>query len=265
MAQIRMPKTVSASHPSQVDLTTLSPKGETILHLATRLELKDIYSQVIDKTPLDVKDADGHTVLHHLAHNRNADMIAETLAHAPQLIGDRDNQGLTPMDTFMRNIPAPLWKTKEDPKDWTIIAEMLLAAKADPDSVDAKGRTLVYYAVIQKKYDFLEKALQMKVNPDIPDETGHCPLQYAIERKDMEAMDILLDRGANPDMTDARGWTVLDRLALAGDRSSPVVQRLIVAGGQYEKQLPLHREEMREPKPAPKATKPATAKTPRPR
>src|SRR5690606_10285643 len=61
----------------------------------------------------------------------------------------------------------------------------------------------------------------------------------------LEMIDLLLDLGADPDLTDARGWTVLDRLAEKNDRDSPVVQRLIVGGAQYQKQLPLNPELMR--------------------
>jgi ankyrin repeat protein len=73
---------------------------------------------------------------------------------------------------------------------------------------------------------------------NVRDKEGHAPLHEAVKSRDLSMVDLLLDHGADPNMTDARGWTILDHLARHDDRSSPVVQRLLVAGGHYQKQLP---------------------------
>src|SRR5690606_5537801 len=110
---------------------------------------------------------------------------------------------------------------------------------------DKNGRTLLHYAAARGRTDFAEYLLNKKADPNLLDDKGKAPLHLAIEHKNLEMIDLLLDMGADPDLTDARGWTVLDRLAEKNDRDSPVVQRLIVGGGQYNKQLPLNPELMR--------------------
>ena len=88
-------------------------------------------------------------------------------------------------------------------------------------------------------HDLLKLVLSHQPNVNAADENGQTPLLDAVFRaQDLDMVDMLLDAGADPDAVDEKGWTLLDRMAREGDRTSPIVQRIIAAGGQYRKQLP---------------------------
>lgn len=229
----------------RADLGSTNPLGETTLNLAARLESEETFLEVAGKAELSVKDVNGNNVLHALVRTQNVRMIEGILERAPKLINDINNNSLTPLHELMRRIDISVSLESDR---WVDAARALLKFKADPDSADANGRGLLHYAVVTGKLDFLDEVMVKGANPNLADQDGKTALHYAIEQNNLRAMDVLLDRGANPDMTDARGWTILDRLAESGDRDSSRVQRLIVAGGQYQKQLPLHPEMMRAPR-----------------
>ncbi len=241
----RYPKELQKALILKADIDSANPLGETILHLAARLEMEETFLSAVAKAELSVKDAKGNNVLHALAHTQNARMISRLLERAPELVADANKAGVTPMEELLRHI---VQLSDANKNRWLDAARVMLGNKADPDSKDDKGRGLVHHAVMQDKIDFLDEALVSGASPNLKDQDGKTALQYAIERKNLRAMDVLLDRGADPDLIDRRGWTALDRLAESGDRESPIVQRLIVAGGQYQKQLPLYPELMRRPK-----------------
>jgi ankyrin repeat protein len=242
----RYPVALQKAIVAKADLHSTNPLGETILHLAARLDLEGSFLTAVEKAELTAKDANGNSVLHAVACTQNTRMILRLLQLAPELVSETNKAGLTPMEELLRHVQfsgEPAAQAR-----WLEPARALLTANADPDSTDAAGRSVLHMAVVFNKTDFLDEALVGGASPNLEDGNGKTALHFAIERKNLKAMDILLDRGANPDMTDKNGWTILDRLAEGGDRESSFVQRLIVAGGQYQKQLPLYPELMRRPK-----------------
>ena len=125
------------------------------------------------------------------------------------------------------------------------LARMLIERGADPTLATSNGTTLLHEATARNLRDFVDFLAKHKANLDQRDHQGNAPLHIAIADRNLELLDRLLDHGADPDLTDERGWTTLDRLAEKKDRESPIVQRLIVAGGQYNKQLPLNPDMLR--------------------
>jgi len=239
------PKTLQAMIAMKANIESVNPLGETILHIAARLELEETFLHVVDRAELSMVDSNGNTVLHALVRTQNIRMLTRVLERAPDLVHETNRAGSAPLEELV--------KCAENPRcqfggKFIAAARLLLAHKANPDSADTNGRGLLYYAVTHDKIEFLDELLALGANPDLADRDGKTALHNAIERHNLQALDMLLDRGANPDMTDQRGWTILDRLAEKGDRDSPIVQRLIVAGGQYQKQLPLHPELIRNQK-----------------
>jgi cytohesin len=238
----RYPAVLQKMLAFNADMGSTNQLGETILHLAARLEMDDTFNEVMPGCELCVKDANGNNVLHALVRTQNAGMIAKVLAKAPELLHEKNAKGLTPLGELVRRSGNTPYRI--DSK-YIATARMMIDAGADPSATDDKGRTLLHCAVEQDQLLFAEYLAGKNIDLDAVDDKGNAALHVAIEKKNLTALDRLLDMGADPDLTDARGWTVLDRLAEKGDRDSPVVQRLIVAAGQYAKQLPLNPELMR--------------------
>lgn len=240
------PKVLQQLLAYKADIGSTNALGETVLHMAARLEMQDTFNTVIDDCELRVKDANGNNVLHALARTQNVSMIQRVIAKAPDLLHDENASGRTPLAELARR--AERMPYQMDDKFITA-ARVMINAGADPSVQDENGRSLLHYAVAQDRQTFIEFLFARKIDPDLTDRDGKAALHVAIDKKNLTVLDRLLDLGADPDLTDARGWTVLDRLAEKNDRNSPIVQRLIVAGGSYEKQLPLNPELMRKRRP----------------
>jgi uncharacterized protein len=236
------PKVLQQMLAFKADVGSTNQLGETILHMAARLELGDTFDNVLPNCEICKKDVNGNNVLHALARTQNAEMIAKVIEMAPQLLKEVNVNGRTPLGDLVRRADRLPYKIDEK---FIAAARIMINAGADPSAQDEKGRTLLHYAVDQNQLGLVEFLMSKKINPDVTDNDGRAALHVAIDRKNLTALDRLLDLGADPDLVDSRGWTVLDRLAEKNDRDSSFVQRLIVAGGQYKKQLPLNPELMR--------------------
>jgi len=238
----KYPKVLQQLLAYKADLGSTNPLGETVLHLAARLEMSETFYNVIDDSDLRVKDSAGNNVLHALARTQNVSMMLKIINKAPELLHDENIYGRTPLAELARRADRPPYHIDEK---FITAARIMINAGADPSAADENGRTLMHHAVLQDKQNFIEFLHSRKINLDVVDKNGQAALHIAIDKKNLTVLDRLLDMGADPDLTDSRGWTVLDRLAEKNDRNSPTVQRLIVAGGQYQKQLPLNPELMR--------------------
>ncbi len=236
------PKVLQQMLAFKADIGAANQLGETVLHMAARLEMADTFNSVLGGCELKIKDANGNNVLHALARTQNVSMILKAIEKAPELLHDENIHGRTPLAELVRRADRQPYRIDEK---FVAAARVMINAGADPSVTDEFGRTLLHYAVAQDKQPFIEYLAGKKINFDTVDKDGRAALHIAIDRKNLTVLDRLLDLGADPDLTDTRGWTVLDRLAEKDDRNSPVVQRLIVAGAQYKKQLPLNPELMR--------------------
>ncbi len=236
------PKVLQQMLAFKADIGAANQLGETVLHMAARLEMADTFNSVLGGCELKIKDANGNNVLHALARTQNVSMILKAIDKAPELLNDENIHGRTPLAELVRRADRQPYRIDDK---FIAAARVMINAGADPSVTDEYGRTLLHYAVAQDKQGFVEYLAAKKINFDVVDKDGKAALHIAIERKNLTVLDRLLDLGADPDLTDNRGWTVLDRLAEKDDRNSPVVQRLIVAGAQYKKQLPLNPELMR--------------------
>lgn len=236
------PKVLQQMLAFKADVGSTNQLGETILHMAARLELGETFNNVLPNCEICARDVNGNNVLHALARTQNAEMIEKVIKAAPQLLKDVNAAGRTPLGDLVRRADRPPYKIDEK---FTAAARIMIEAGADPDARDERGRTLLHYAVEQNQVSLVEYLMNKGIDPDIRDKDGKAALHVALEKKNLTVLDRLLDMGADPDLTDSRGWTVLDRLAERDDRDSSYVQRLIVAGGQYKKQLPLNPELMR--------------------
>lgn len=243
------------------DVNARGETGETLLMMAARLQQRDLFNAALLRADLKLSDQSGNNVMHILAYNQNASMIVNVLDRAPELLKEKNHAGLTPLGALCDAVYGRHWAVQSNVLDSVI--RLMVVRGADPNAQDKNGRTLLHFAVQTCRTELAEYLLARGAKPDTRDAKGATALHLAIERKDMDMLDLLLDCGADPDLTDDRGWTVLDRLAEKGDRQSPVVQRLIVAGGQYQKQLPLNPELMRPRHAAPQVEQEKTLDKPK--
>lgn len=238
----KYPKILQRMLAYKADLGSTNQLGETVLHLAARLEAPEAFNAALAAPDIGMADQNGNNVLHALVRTQNAFMILKVLDRAPELLHQKNKYGMTPLAELCRRADRPPFFMNEK---FIATAKIMVVKGADPSVAGENGRTLLHHAIAQEKTSFVEFLFDRKIDPNLLDKDGKAALHLAIEKNSTALVDLLLDRGADPDLTDPRGWTVLDRLAEKGDRDSPVVQRLIVAGGQYQKQLPLHPELMR--------------------
>ena len=236
----KLPAVLHGMLRHDADVNAKNALGETLLHLSARMGNHDFFTGVLRKCDIAACDKQGNTVLHVLAETQNTLFLSRVLDSAPDLLHVKNHRGNTPLGELAQiaNNGGPADRLES-------MARMLLIHKADPNATDKNGRTLLHYAASRGRVEFADYLLGKKADPNKTDDKGKAPLHLAIEQKNLAMIDLLLDLGADPDLTDDRGWTVLDRLAEKSDRDSPVVQRLIVGGGQYNKQLPLNPELMR--------------------
>lgn len=240
-----------ATHPSVIrnllagggDVNARSTSTrEPLIHLAARSGQSALLVEALArKADVSATDPAGMTIAHALAQLPQPDMMRLVLLRAPDLARARAHDGTTPLHHVLNHLTqTPLRGTETHVATLLQLAQLLIEYGADPSIATANGTTLLHEAATRNLTGFVEFLAKHKANFDLRDHQGNAPLNIAISARNVELVDQLLDHGADPDLTDARGWTVLDRLAEKKDRESPIVQRLIVAGGQYNKQLPLY-------------------------
>ncbi len=226
------------------DLSVKNGDGENLAMSLTRLCVNDDIATIIRQVDVNQKDRNGRNLLHKALRAQNQGALDEILSVAPHLIEQLNGNGQTPLVEYLYRVFESPYLVSLSSFEANI--RQLAAVGGDINTCDKNNRTLAHYAVRHQRYDFMEWLVAQKINLDVCNTEGMAPIHMAINKNDMQMLDLLLDAKANPDQTDPRGWTILDRLAERNDRSSPIVQRLIVAGGQYKKQLPLNPGDMRQ-------------------
>ncbi len=229
------------------DLKAQNSDGENLAMSLVRLGINHDIAAIIRRVDMTQTDKAGRNLVHKALRAQNDVALTEILAAAPQLMQQTGDNGQQPLSESLYRAFECAYLVSLDSLETNV--KQLSDAGGDINTCDKYGRTLSHYAVRYQRYDFMEWLAEKGSDLDKCDAEGKAAIHYAIDRKDMRMLDILLDAGANPDQTDHRGWTILDRLAEKNDRNSPMVQRLIVAGGQYCKQLPLNPNDMRKADP----------------
>ncbi|MDD9900682.1 MAG: ankyrin repeat domain-containing protein [Alphaproteobacteria bacterium] len=222
---------------SKPDPGVLTAGGEPLLHAAGRMRIGELFLKALEQDDLSIEDSQGNTVLHTLTMTQDTDMMAKVLKKEPGLLTKENHAGQTPLQALLQYAI-----NERIPPNPTLLRSFktLLDHGADPNTTERSGVTLLQYAVAYDQPNFVEHLLTKKqANPDLRNVSGQAALHIAVKANNMACLDRLLDAGADPNLIDGRGWTLLDRLAEAKDRESPIVQRLITGGGTYSKMLPL--------------------------
>ncbi len=226
---------------------TRNAAGLALVHLTVQThQPRLLHEAALRKADLTARAPNGYTLAHFLAEHPQPDVLRFVLAHHPQLATAPAHNGMTPLDIVLQSLSKTPINADEKHVDTLVqSAKQLIEKGADATTATLEGVTLMHEAVGRHLYDFIHFLATHKADINRRAANGVAPLHIAIHLRHLELLDLLLDLGAEPDLTDARGWTVLDRLAEKKDRDSPIVQRLIVAGGQYNKQLPLYPDMIR--------------------
>lgn len=227
---------------------------EPLIHLAARSGQKGLLlDALLRKADVYALDPHGMSIVHAMTQLPQPDLLRMVLLRAPDLASLRARAGATPLHIVLDHLArAPSRGTETHVATLIQLTRLLVTSGADPNITMADGTTLLHEAAARNLPELIDFLVGHKANLNARDAQGNAPLHVAIDARNLEMLDRLLDHGADPDLVDARGWTLLDRLAERKDRDSPVVQRLIVAGGQYNKQLPLYPDMIRPRKDAPR-------------
>lgn len=184
---------------------------------------------------LNATDNRGNTPLHIALMNKDLKLIHSVLDTYTACPAGKNADGHSAVTLLMAD---PFYMDHSMPVVKDVI-KRILDMGGNIDAQGADGRTLLNWAVYYQDVEFLETILAYKPATELRDTDGFTALSLAVDLGNLEIADILLDHGADPNVANSKGWTILDLLSSQkGDRTSPMVQRLMAAGGQYAKQIP---------------------------
>lgn len=220
-------------HGSSYD--SLNKKHQSLYHLAVLFKdfsAMDLYSR--KSTNALMQDAKGNTPLHTAIKLADYNVFEKVISLYTALPTEKNSRGDCVMKTLIN-----MNFFRYPSKDAAIpVIKKMIEMNADVNITDDNDMTLLHYAVRSNDMGFARLLLKADADPNTPLPNGKTVLEIAIDHQNLDLVDILLDHGADPDAPNDSGWTLLDNLAKQGDRSSPIVQRLIAGGGEYNKQLP---------------------------
>lgn len=189
----------------------ISPDAKTtdrqrpLLHLASSKGHLDIVKLLlkakatVDSTYTDVQLADP------IAHESTPLMVAAHKGHheVVQTLIDAKanvNQKTTETALVMASWPAP--EGRESNID---VVKILLANKADVESIDSRGRTALILAANANRVPVVKELLDAKADLEKRTNDGHTALYAATLRGHVPVVELLLQHGANPNVKDNQG------------------------------------------------------------
>jgi ankyrin repeat protein len=185
-------------------------KGFTPLHLAIN---EDCVAMLL-QNGADPTITDNHgrtTLFHHVTNTLNGKKIMLPLLKDGRGINIPDEHRSTPLHHAAEG--------KAEPE-----ALMLLNYKADPDSLDDKGRSPLLLAASNGCLRLSRKLLQLGCKIEIQDPEGNTPLSAAAANGHEDVVKLLLEHKADPENANQYGETPLDRAEEKGH--SGVVEML---------------------------------------
>lgn len=196
--------------------------GLTPLLLATRDSYygrpEIVLALIANGADIHVRDEAGRTALHHAALSSEPAVLAMLLDAGAQ-VDAVDDEGYTPLAWACAhgNIGAarlllshrasvagagtvpPLCAAASASDDLPVLVEVLLRARAQPDAVDAQGRSALHHAAGNGHEAVVKALVAAGADPGLRDHDGQSPLQHACRKlpADASMFAVLLAAGAD--------------------------------------------------------------------
>ena len=112
------------------------------------------------------------------------------------------------------------------------VCELLLAAKAKPDTTEVAGRTALHLSAMNGFADCIQLLIDEGADMLLEDTGGQSAIHFACQNEELESVSVLLECGVDPDLRDGDGDTPLSLAAwgLNGRGSLPICKLLLAKG-----------------------------------
>ena len=192
--------------PKQINAT--DSKGRTVLDRATRSGKKELVAFLLEKgAPEDIFAA---AIVGH------ADQVAALLKQDPKLINARGGNGRTALHW------AALYGQNK-------VIELLLARKADVNSLDEDGFTPLHWAATFNQSDAVKLLLANKANMNLKvPKYGWTALRLAVIHGHIATAEAILNAGADPNVKDEENIHLLHQAVIRGNKQ---MIELLLANG----------------------------------
>lgn len=186
---------------NKADARAKNRDGFTPLHLAEDKEIAQIL--IAHGAKLDAKGYAGRTPLHQAAMRNRNDMV-EWFCSKGAPVNALDSKGQTPL-----MLSLSMQGYNIDAKERTETVRILLKYGADLSCRDAKGWTLLHYAMREGDLEMLDLFLSKGMDINAKDKYGYTPLHWAVTNKDKKMVEALVSLGADVNARNLEGNTPL--------------------------------------------------------
>jgi len=149
------------------------------------------------------------------------------------LIRDNDMQGIAGYINSREDLEltdnwgrtALFWALRERKYDGV---DRLLAAGANPNTKDGNGISVFFQSVISGEFDVADQLLARGADIDALNHNQHpeTALHYCVMKNKLDCVKYLLQHGADKDIKDSFGYTVFDRIQTHDHTSKDIAQLL---------------------------------------
>jgi ankyrin repeat protein len=212
------------------DVNSRNNKGQTPLHLVSRLEMSLNESDrpgvvrllIAHGADVNARDMTHATPLHYASHRGRLEVAQVLLDHGATASDQDDTQ--TPLHVLL--------ESDNNPHDVLILVELLLKFGADANKQDENNVTPLHLALRKKWFDIARKLLEHGANPNAKNDQGQITLHLLLQPTYAELghADLveLLKRGANVNAQDENSTTPLHLASSIG--SYPTARELLDRG-----------------------------------
>lgn len=116
------------------------------------------------------------------------------------------------------------------------VVRRLLAKRVDLETRDRAGRTVLCYAVVDKKMLIAQALVAAGANVNVRDVRCWTPLHFASQNYDLEMVQLLVEAGAEIDPQDTFGNTPLGNAVFNSQGKGDVIRYLLSRGANKDQQ-----------------------------
>ncbi len=108
--------------------------------------------------------------------------------------------------------------------------DAVLSLLEDINSIDANGRTPIFYAILANRNTLVSKLIGSGANVNHQDNEGRAPLHFAVQSRNVEIARTLLESSATVDVRDVHGNTPLWAAVMQFRDFEEMIKLLLVNG-----------------------------------